>query len=256
MKKNRHFCFPFRVRFPDADLTFRCSLTTAVLVWDSEFGCVEDANFFVNSAAECIWLLFGTQHTRSFYQLILKIIKVLCLQKTILLEQLFMEELQLITGQSHKPPKLEASVQPKIMFWYAAPHHRLGQGTKWLAKLLYCPRPFQMGTIDDVSKLRKPGWFFAIINVKAAYRNVPVYPAHRQLPTRIFLEVQKDVDSSFVDNFLCFDLTNAPSTFRQFPSAIAMRVKAESYRNVSYLDDFIIIAVITENVFWILLRRQ
>ena len=100
---------------------------------------------------------------------------------------------------------------------------------------------YRYKTIDDVLAFMHPGCFFARVDIKSAYRWVPVYPPHCTLQG-----VRWAFNGSYkfyTDNFLCFGLKNAPSIFHRISCAITRMMARTGFSNiVNYLDDFLIIA--------------
>ena len=87
----------------------------------------------------------------------------------------------------------------------------------------------------------RPDCFFATVDIKSAYRWVPVYPPHRTLQG--FRWAFNGSYKFFTDNFLCFGLKNAPSIFHRISCALTRMMARKGFSNiVNYLDDFLIVA--------------
>ena len=100
---------------------------------------------------------------------------------------------------------------------------------------------YRYKTIDDAIALMHPGCYFATVDIKSAYRWVPVYPPHRTLQG--FRWAFNGSYKFFTDNFLCFGLKNAPSIFHRISCAITRMIARKGFTNiVNYLDDFLIVA--------------
>ena len=96
-------------------------------------------------------------------------------------------------------------------------------------------------TIDDAIALMRPGCFFATVDIKSAYRWVPVYPPHRTLQG--FRWAFNGSYQFFTDNFFCFGLKNVPSIFHRISCAVTRMMARKGFRNiVNYLDDFLIVS--------------
>ena len=81
------------------------------------------------------------------------------------------------------------------------------------------------------------GTFMAKIDVKSAFRNVPVHPADR-----ILLGMEWN-GSKFVDSVLPFGLRTAPKLFNVIADAIQYIALTQGVQNIAhYLDDFIVMA--------------
>ena len=79
------------------------------------------------------------------------------------------------------------------------------------------------------------------MDIKAAYRAVPVFPPHRQLQGFRWKFDWERTEHYFVDNFLCFGLANAPAIFNRISTAIARFLRLKNHIVVVYLDDFLLI---------------
>ena len=86
-----------------------------------------------------------------------------------------------------------------------------------------------------------PNCFYAIIDIKSAYRWVPIYPPHRQLQGFRWSFYPDQPAQYYVDNFLCFGLANAPSIFNRISQSIVRTMLREGFTIVAYLDDFLVI---------------
>lgn len=82
---------------------------------------------------------------------------------------------------------------------------------------------FSFESIDDALSLSAPNCFYAFVVIEKPYRQVPVYPTHRQLQS--FSWNFGKTDEYFVDNCLSFGLACAPAIFHRISSAIARRMR-------------------------------
>lgn len=105
--------------------------------------------------------------------------------------------------------------------------------------------PFKFEGIDDVLLQSSFGSHYAIVDIKAVYRHVPVYPPHRQLQSFRW-QFTGEPERYFIDNFLCFGLSNGPEIFHRISSVIARKVRFYGYKIVSNLDDFLVICQTAE----------
>lgn len=99
---------------------------------------------------------------------------------------------------------------------------------------------FSFASADDAVKLSSPHCFFAIVDIEKAFRQVPVYPPHRQL--QAFSWKLGSRPKYFVDNCLCFGLACGPGILHRISLCIAGRRLCFGYVVVPYLDDFLVIA--------------
>ena len=89
----------------------------------------------------------------------------------------------------------------------------------------------------------------AVVDIKSAYRAVPIYPDHRR-----YLGLKWEINGETVyieDSRLCFALCLGPSHFDKI-SGFVYNILADMYRikAVNYLDDFIVIGAILEEATW------
>lgn len=102
-------------------------------------------------------------------------------------------------------------------------------------------KKFTYSSVQDVVELIEPGYFLSVVDIQAAYRAVPVYPAHRN-----YLGFQwcwEGENRYFVDNRLCFGLSTGPFYFHSISCFVAEIVTSVfGITLIYYLDDYIIIA--------------
>ena len=103
---------------------------------------------------------------------------------------------------------------------------------------------FKFKSVDDAINLMQPNCFFAVVDLKSAYRHVPI--KRDQATLQGFRWMFGDQDNSkymyFVDNRLCFGLKNAASIFHRISSAVTrMMAKRGFHCVVQFLDDFLLI---------------
>ena len=70
---------------------------------------------------------------------------------------------------------------------------------------------FSYRSVDDIIQMLEPGEFMSVIDIKAAYRAVPIFPLHRK-----YLGFRWELDgkeSTFVDNRMAFGLRLGPLYF-------------------------------------------
>ena len=69
---------------------------------------------------------------------------------------------------------------------------------------------FSFVSVEAATALCKPGSFMAIVDIKSAYRAIPILPQHRKLQGIRWQFTGDQLPRYLVDNFLCFGLSNAP----------------------------------------------
>lgn len=158
------------------------------------------------------------------------------------LDEIFLEELhcEKISSQREKPIRIH-SIGAVLMKDSAIPR-----------PITDCSRPscdslnsyvnsesFSFQSIDDAIELSQPCCCFGIVDIKSAFRQVPVFPPHRQLQG--FRWNFNGTNEYFVDNCPCFGLSCGPRIFHKISSAIARMLVKRRVRVVPYLDDFLIV---------------
>ena len=100
---------------------------------------------------------------------------------------------------------------------------------------------FSFKSVADVTAILNQNDFMTVVDIKSAYRAVPIDPAHRKYQGFIWEWGGKN--RFFVDNRLCFGLSLGPMHFNLLSNFIhdVLSVKY-SMQVVNYLDDFIAIS--------------
>ena len=99
---------------------------------------------------------------------------------------------------------------------------------------------FQYKNVDHVLAMLQEGDYMAVVDIKSAYRAVPIFPDHRK-----YLRLKWEINGEMVfieDSRLCFGLCLGPSYFDKI-SGFVYNILADMYniQAVNYLDDFIVI---------------
>ena len=97
---------------------------------------------------------------------------------------------------------------------------------------------FQYKSVDHVLAMLQEGDYMAVVDIKSAYRAVPIFPDHRK-----YLGLKWEINGETVfieDSRLCFGLCLGPSYFDKI-SGFVYNILADMYniQAVNYLDDFI-----------------
>ena len=112
----------------------------------------------------------------------------------------------------------------------------------------YCSniiQEFQYKSVDNVLAMLQEGDYMAVVDIKSAYRDVPIFPDHRR-----YLGLKWEINGETVfieDSRLCFE----PSYFDKI-SGFVYNILAIMYniQAVNYLDDFIVIGATLEEATW------
>lgn len=81
-------------------------------------------------------------------------------------------------------------------------------------------RSFKFQTLDDAIKLLKPNYFMAKIDLKHAYRSVPIHPANYQATGCKWRFSGDDFDTYFYDTRLPFGAKSSPEIFHRLTQAV------------------------------------
>ena len=98
-------------------------------------------------------------------------------------------------------------------------------------------------TLDQASKLAKPNWFMAKVDLKSAYRSVPIHPADYCL-SGLQWDFQGEKESCYLfDTRLPFGSRLAPGIFHRITQSVKRHmVRLGFVHIVVYLDDFLVLA--------------
>lgn len=97
---------------------------------------------------------------------------------------------------------------------------------------------FVYNSVDDVSRMMRPGIYSATVDISSAYRAIPIREEHRQCQG-IRWKVGGEL-SYLVDTHMCFGAKCAPYTFTQVGNFIVRCMNRRGYHGVlNYIDDFI-----------------
>jgi hypothetical protein len=105
---------------------------------------------------------------------------------------------------------------------------------------------FRYNTIDDVIKRMKPNTYFSVVDIRQAYRAVPIRGDCRQLQgfRWKFDNVSNCSYCYFTDNRLCFGARNSPAIFNRLSAAITRMMERRGFKDVviHYLDDYLLLS--------------
>ena len=101
--------------------------------------------------------------------------------------------------------------------------------------------PFQSESVEDAINIVKESWYMAKVDLKSAYRTVPIHPS--QYPLTGLQWTFKDRSSSqfFMDTRLPFGARKSPAVFHRLTQAVKRMMLRKGYPSVVvYLDDFFV----------------
>ena len=108
---------------------------------------------------------------------------------------------------------------------------------------------FQYKSVDNVLSMLQEGDYMAVVDLKSAYRAVPIFPDRRRF---LGLKWEKDGKVVYIeDSRLCFGLCLGPSYFDKIWGFV-YNILADIYNieAVIFLDDFIVIGASLEEATW------
>ena len=101
---------------------------------------------------------------------------------------------------------------------------------------------FKFQTLIDATQLLKPNFCMAKIDLKHAYRSVPIHPANYQATCCKWRFSGDDFDTFFYDTRLPFGAKSSPGIFHRSTQLVRRMMALRGYHNiVVYLDDFLVI---------------
>ena len=108
---------------------------------------------------------------------------------------------------------------------------------------------FQYKNVDNVLAMLQEGDYMAVLDIKSAYRAVPIFPDHSR-----YLGLKWEINGETVyreHSRLCFSLSLGPSYFDKI-SGFVYNILTDMYniQAVNYLDDFIVIGDTLEEATW------
>ena len=109
-------------------------------------------------------------------------------------------------------------------------------------------------TVERASKLIKPGAFLAKIDLKSAYRHVPIHPSN-YTATGLKWTFSGDTEAThIIDTKLPFGAARSPGIFHRLTQSVTRMMARRDMTVLAYLDDFLVIAD-TEYDCWIAFRQ-
>ena len=101
---------------------------------------------------------------------------------------------------------------------------------------------FKFQTLDDAIKLLKPGYFMSKIDLKSAYRSVPIHPSnYAGTGLKWRFKGSKVKFTYFVDTRLPFGGKCSPEIFNRLTQAVRRMMAKKGFEAiVVYLDDFLV----------------
>lgn len=108
-------------------------------------------------------------------------------------------------------------------------------------------RSFKFQSLDDATKLLKPNYYMAKIDLKHAYRSVPIHPANYQATGCKWRFTGDDFYTYFYDTRLPFGAKSSPEIFHRLTQAVRRMMAKRGYHDiVVYLDDFLVVGATRE----------
>ena len=102
---------------------------------------------------------------------------------------------------------------------------------------------FKFQTLDDAVKLLKPSYFMAKIDLRHAYRSVPIHPSNFAATGLKWQFEWGDEFVYFYDTRLPFGAKSSPEIFHRITQAVRRMMARRAFDSVVvYLEDFLVIA--------------
>lgn len=103
--------------------------------------------------------------------------------------------------------------------------------------------PVRYQTLEEAYSLAKPNYYMAKVDLKSAYRSVPIHPSDYCLTGLKWRFSSSDKPTYLFDSRLPFGSRNACSIFHRLTQAVKRCMQRRGFQNiVVYLDDFLIIS--------------
>ncbi len=101
---------------------------------------------------------------------------------------------------------------------------------------------FRYQSLDDAVALVRPGCFLAKVDLRAAYRSVPVHPDCYPFLGLKWQFSGEPVETVLYDSKLCFGAKLAPGIFNRITLAVHRMLLRRGIQAVIYLDDFLLVS--------------
>lgn len=102
---------------------------------------------------------------------------------------------------------------------------------------------FKFQTLDDAIKLLQPGSYMAKIDLRHAYRSIPIHPDNYRATGCKWRFEGDDKFTYFYDTRLPFGAKSSPGIFHRISQAVKRMMARRGFNDiVVYLDDFLVVA--------------
>ena len=102
---------------------------------------------------------------------------------------------------------------------------------------------FQYSSVEDAVRSIDRGWYMAKVDLKSAYRTVPIHPSQHNLTGLKWTFTGEDCASYLFDTRLPFGARKSPYVFHRLTQAVKRMMQRKGFDAVTvYLDDFFIAA--------------
>jgi len=102
--------------------------------------------------------------------------------------------------------------------------------------------PFAYQTVDEAIKLLLPGGYMAKVDLRHAYRVVPIKPCCYEATGLHWLFKDSDTPVYFYDTKLPFGASKSPEIFNKLSKSVVRMMKRRGFVVISYMDDFLVIS--------------
>lgn len=101
---------------------------------------------------------------------------------------------------------------------------------------------YEYETVERASKLIKPGAFLAKVDLKSAYRHVPIHPSNYTATGLKWTFTGNTQPTYLFDTKLPFGASRSPGIFHRLTQSVTRMMSRRGFTVLAYLDDFLIIA--------------
>ena len=113
---------------------------------------------------------------------------------------------------------------------------------------------YEYESVQRATKLIKPGAFLAKIDLKSAYRHVPIHPSNYHATGLKWTFTGCTKPTYLFDTKLPFGARRSPGVFHRLTQSVTRMMARRGFTVLAYLDDFLIIAD-TEQTCWAAFRE-
>ena len=104
-------------------------------------------------------------------------------------------------------------------------------------------------TVDEATRLLPPGGFMAKVDLRSAYRSVPIHKDCYEATGLRWTFTGQDEPTYLIDTRLPFGASMSPGVFQRLTSSVQRMMRRRGFCVLVYLDDFLVLAETAEDCF-------